>query len=43
MDRIAARLPANLPALARPEEWLRMAMVGGCALALICAGPALPF
>jgi hypothetical protein len=33
----------TLSALYRPDEWLRFAMVGGCALALICAGPALPF
>jgi hypothetical protein len=33
----------RLAALTRPDEWLRFAMVSGCALALICAGPAFPF
>ena len=36
-------IAAPFAAISRTDEWLRFAIVSGCALALICAGPALPF
>jgi hypothetical protein len=40
MARIIARIA---PAPASQIEWLRMAIVSGCAMALIAAGQAIPF
>ena len=38
----ALALAAQLPANAKAHDLLRGMIVVGCALALICAGPALP-